>query len=90
MRIAWIWLALVLACTLVHAGEGKEKKKDQQNSAAPQATTSDAQPEKAKDKEANKAEKAAAKEERKAEKAANKAENESAKASPVTRQTKSC
>ncbi len=80
MRIAWICLALVLACTLVHAGEGKEKKKDQQNSAAPQATTSDAQPEKAKDKEANKAEKAAAKEERKAEKAANKAENESAKA----------
>lgn len=80
MRIAWIGMAIVLMCTLAHSGEGKEKKKDKQNSVAPQATTSDAQPEKAKDKEANKAEKAAAKEDRKAEKAANKAENESAKA----------
>lgn len=79
MRFAWIGMSLILACALVHAGEGKGKK-DKQDSAASQASTTEAQPEKTKDKEANKAEKAAAKDERKAEKAANKAESEAAKA----------
>lgn len=80
MRFASVCLALFFACTLVHAGEGKEKKKDNQDATASQAAAADAQSPSAKDKESQKAERSAAKEERKAHKAENKAENEAAKA----------